>query len=65
MTFTWLYDLDIEQMLDNARRTTGASPDRVFAEFLGTLGLLRRQPGDAKPAFRELREQARARGWID
>lgn len=65
LTFTWLYDLDIHQLVDNARRTTGAAPDKVFTEFLGTLGLLRRKAGDEKPAFAELKKQAEARGWTD
>lgn len=65
ITFTWLYDLNVDQLIDNAVRTTGAEPDRVFTEFLGTLGLLRREAGDEKPAFAELRRQARARGWTN
>lgn len=65
ITFTWLYDLNIDQLIENAVRTTGAEPDRVFTEFLGSLGLLRREAGDEKPAFAELRTQARARGWAN
>lgn len=63
ITFTWLYDLDVSQIVENARRTTGKAPDKSFTEFLGTLGLLRRTEGDAKPAFIELRKQAAKRGW--
>jgi len=64
LTFTWLYDLNTDQLIDNARRTTGMTPDKSFTEFLGTLGLLRRKAGDEKPAFKELKKQVRARGWI-
>jgi len=64
MTFTWLYDLNMEQLIDNSRRTTGVAPDKAFTEFLGTLGLLHHKAGDEKPAFNELKKQSKARGWI-
>jgi len=65
ITFTWLYDMDIEQVIENAVRTTGMEPDKSLTEFLGTLGLLRRNPGEEKPAFAELLKQARQRKWIN
>lgn len=65
LTFTWLYDLDTTQLIDNALRTTGSKPDIAFTEFLGTLGLLRRKAGDEKPAFLELRKQAASRHWLN
>jgi len=64
ITFTWLYDLDMDFLVTEAVRTTGLKPDRPFTEFLGTLGFLRRKAGDEKPAFVELKKQSRKRGWI-
>jgi hypothetical protein len=57
--------MDIEQVIENAVRTTGMEPDKSLTEFLGTLGLLRRNPGEEKPAFAELLKQARQRKWIN
>lgn len=64
ITLTWLYDVAPPVMEAMRAETLGElSPGEVFNEFILTLGLHGRRPGTAKPAFGELLEQMRKRGW--
>ncbi len=64
ITFTWLYDLQATDIDAVSEATLGdITPAQAFSEFIGSLGLLGRRVGDAKPAFTELQQQLRLRGW--
>ncbi len=64
ITFTWLYDLQQGQLEQISSGVMGeVSPDQAFTAFILSLGLNGERVGEPKPAFRELQEQVRIRGW--
>jgi len=60
-----LYDLQATHIETVSETTLGdLAPAQAFSEFIGSLGLLGRHAGEAKPAFTELKRQLRMRGWL-
>jgi len=60
--FTWLHDLS-PATVDDMTGVYGIS-SRGFKEFIGTLGL-RSYDGRDKPAYRRLKQEIEARGWLN